>query len=99
MMKILNWIFRKYLRKYLSKRVIKLRNGKFIPDIEIVESNKAGSDILSRYQERIVHELTMEILKQGLIKIERQRNDEFSGEAITAEINIFKSQKDRGLDS
>lgn len=94
-MKILNWIFRKYLREYLSKRVIKLRNGKFIPDIEIVEGNKAGSDILSRYQERIVHELTMEILNQRLIKIERQRNNEFSGETITAEIYIFKLQKDK----
>jgi len=92
MMKILNWIFRKYLRKYLSKRVIKLENGKFIPDIEIVEANKAGRDILSWYRERIVHELTMEIVKQGLIKIERQRNDEFGGESITARIRIFKTR-------
>lgn len=91
MMKILNWIFRKYLRKYLSKRVIKLRNGKFIPDIEIVEGNKAGSDILSRYQERIVHELFMEMLEQGLIRIERRRNNELGGENITARIYIFKS--------
>ena len=88
MMKILNWIFRKYLRKYLSKRVVVLKNGKFIPDWEIAESN---GDILSRYRERIIYELAMEMLNQGLIKIERQRNDEFSGETITARIYIFKS--------
>lgn len=96
-MKILNWIFRKNLREYLSKRVIKLRNGKFIPDIEIVENNKAGRDILSWYQERIVHELVTEMLKQRLIRIERQRNDEFGGETITARINIFKFPKDKLL--
>lgn len=86
-MKILNWIFRKYLREYLSKRVIKLRNEKFIPDIEIVESN---GDILSQYRERIVHELTMEMLKQRLIRVKRQRNNEFGGESITAEICVFR---------
>jgi len=97
MMKILNWIFRKYLREYLSKRVIKLRNEKFIPDIEIVEGNKAGSDILCRYEERIVHELVMEIVNQRLIKIERRRNNEFGGETITANIYIFKFPKDKFL--
>lgn len=85
-MKILNWIFRKYLREYLSKRVIKLSNTKFIPNIEIVQTNGA---ILPRYREKIFHELTEEMLKRGLIRIERQRN--FDGETITARIYILKS--------
>lgn len=89
-MKILNWIFRKYLRKYLSKRVIKLSNGMFIPDIEIVQSNGA---VLPCYQEKIFEQLTREILKRGLIRIERRRNDELGGETMIAKIYIFKWNK------
>lgn len=84
---MLNWIFRKYLREYLSKRVIKLSNAMFIPDIEIVQSNGA---VLPHYREKIFHKLTREMLKRGLIRIERQRNDELGGETMIAKIYIFK---------
>lgn len=94
MLKILNWIFKKYLREYLSRRVVKLSNAMFIPDIEIVQSNGA---VLPWYRDKIFHKLTMEIVKRGLIRIERQKNDELGGETITAKIYIFKFPKDKSL--